>query len=355
MKRWRHYLLGCVNLLFFDPQFFLPESDQGKLFTYPFFPEVLSGGFSTAEWNDELQSQCAETCLEFQSNCAFQYFTIPCRFYEGMPSDFIENQDTFFVQPFLEVSKHMPNCHPLLLQLIVTDQMIRDEQYRTDLLNWITSYPELYGVYLIYHVHNRRKQIDDIDFLIGLLHFCKSLKMSGLRVFVGYCNTEAILLTCAGVDAVTVGSYENLRMFSTRAFEEMENSVTHGPNARVYVPRLLQWIDYPYIGALRRIVDNIDEYLEDNEHRVAMFSPTYNWHFTKPHPYKHYFCAFTSQLRRICSFDGDSRFEAVLEECRQALVQYDYLQNGGVVFDRESSGAHISTWLTALNLWHENS
>jgi hypothetical protein len=224
----------------FDPQFFLPQSSQGKLPTYPFFPQVIAGGFSTTDWDDNLQHRCSEACLLFQQECDFEYLTIPTRFYEGMPSDFIEKQEMHFVSPFLETASRLRLAKPLLLQLIVTDQMIRDEQYRADLLNWVTSYPEIQGIYLIYHIHNRRKQIDDIDFIISLLGFCVGLKAAGMKVFIGYCNTEAILLTCAGVDAVTVGSYENLRMFNTTAFEEKEDSVIHGPNVRVYIPRLLQ-------------------------------------------------------------------------------------------------------------------
>lgn len=338
----------------FDPQFYLPHSAQGKLSTYPFFPQVISGGFSTTEWNDELQAQCADACLAFQHGCGFEHLTIPCRFYEGMPSDFIEKQDAQFVQPFLEAAQRLDSGRSLVLQLITTDQMIRDEEYRTELLNWVTSYPELHGVYLIYHVHNRRKQIDDIDFLIGLLRFCTALRASGLNVFVGYCNTEAMLLACAGVEAVSIGAYENLRMFSTKAFEEKDDSVRRGPNARVYVPRLLQWIEHEYLGAIRQVVGSLDDYIEDNEHRVAMFSPSYNWHFTKPDPYKHYFRAFTTQFRRICLNEGEARIAAVFAECQQAMVHYDELQHAGIVFDSESAGAHLPRWLTTINLWRNN-
>jgi len=102
-----------------------------------------------------------------------------------MPSDFVERQETQFVRPFMAAVEKLGLRRPILLQLIVTDQMLRDERYRADLLNWVTSFPELSGVYLIYHVHNRRKQIDDIDFLISVLQFCRALKQADLRVVVG--------------------------------------------------------------------------------------------------------------------------------------------------------------------------
>ncbi len=335
----------------FDPQFFLPQSAQGKLSTYPFFPQVIAGGFATTEWDETLGDRCAQECLRFQDECAFGSLVIPGRFYDGMPSDFVERQETQFVRPFMEAAERLGLRRPILLQLIVTDQMLRDERYQADLLNWVTSFPELAGVYLIYHVHNRRKQIDDIDFLIGVLQFCRSLKQADLRVVVGYTNTEAILLSCVEVDVVSMGAYENLRMFSTTAFEERDESPRRGPNARVYIPRLLQWVEYPYLGAIRRVVPDIDAYIHDNEHRVEMFSPIYNWHFTKPHPYKHFFGAFADQFRRICSTTGALRIDAVVQECERAIQEYDQLSRSGLVFDPESAGTHIPRWLTALNLW----
>jgi len=338
----------------FDPQFFLPNSSEGKLPTYAFFPHVIAEGFSTTEWSNSLQSRCAESCLQFQQECDFKYLIIPSRFYEGMPSDFIDNQDRSFVRPFIESARRLRPTKPLLLQLILTDQMIKDERYRTELLNWITSYSEIQGVYLIYHVHNRHKQIEDVDFLVSLLGFCTALKLVDMTVVVGYCNTEALLLTCTGCDVVTIGSYENLRMFNTTAFEDNEEKKIRGPNARVYIPKLLQWVEHPYIGAIKRVVRNIDQYIEDNSHRVAMFSPTYNWHFTKPDPYKHYFITFTRQLQRLCSNSGDARVGALLAECRQAITEFERLQRGGIVFDQDSSGAHLSKWITAINLWRRN-
>jgi len=337
----------------FDPQFYIPQSYQGKLNTYHFFPQVIADGFSTNGWNDDLSLRCAEECLNFQQECDFSYLTIPSRFYEGMPSEFIDNLDNQFARPFLEAASKIHNRKPILLQIIVTNQMIRDEHFRNDLLNWLTSFPDVSGIYLIYHIHNRRKQIDDIGFLFGLLCFCSALKNAGLQVITGYCNTEAILLLCANVDAVTMGIYENLRMFNVRAFEERGDSVIRGPHARVYIPRLLQWVNHFYVDAIRLEVKNIDDYIDDNNYRVAMFSPTYNWHFTKPDPYKHYFVVFSQQLRRLSLCEGVDRLDAIIKECNNARREFSYLEHSGIEFDTDSDSSHIPHWMTAINQWRK--
>jgi hypothetical protein len=206
-------------------------------------------------------------------------------------------------------------------------------------------------VYLIYFVHNRTKQLQDTEFLIDLLGFLHNLKKANMKVVVGYTNTEGILLVCAGVDAITMGSYENLRMFSPDAFDVQREEHRHGPNVRLYIPRLLQWVEYSYIGAIRRVVGNIDEYLEDNQYRISMFRPEYNWHFTKKEPYKHFFATYSAQVRRLLANPSDQLCTAVIEECQSALNEHQRLQSAGVLMDPESSGQHINSWISALNIW----
>lgn len=336
---------------FFDPQFFLPNSNRGSLSSYPFFPNVVANGFSSAEWNQEMATGSAVECLQFQVDCDFKYLIIPTRFVAGMPSNFIENQTNSFVSPFLEASSRLNSSKPLILQLILTDQMLKDDRFRSNILNWVTGINEISGVYLIYYNETRNKQIVDIDFLLATLSFIHALKQADMVVALGYLNTESIPLLAANPDIITMGSYENLRMFNIRAFEEAANNQTRGPNARIYVARLLQWIEYQYIGAISRIVDSIDNYIDDNHYRVSMFEPTYKWHFTKKEPYMHYFLSFSNQFRRLNAYNNGERLENLRQECQNALKAFNGLINKGLVVDRESSEIHLTSWITTLNLF----
>lgn len=338
----------------FDPQFFLPNTVVGKLKDYSFFPSVLSGSFSTTDWSVSSASDCAKRCIEFQSTNGFGGIIIPTRFYEGMPSNFTTNQESQFVCPFLNSIDSLNVKKPVYLQLILTDQMLKDKAYTTQILNWITSFPKLSGIYLIIYVHNRAKQIADVDLLIGILNFIRALKIAGMAVVVGYTNTESVLLLCADPDAVTMGAYENLRMFSLRAFENQENDNRgHGPNARIYIPRLFDWIEHQYIGAISRVVENIDDYIGNDSYRMQMFEPTYNWHFAKSEPYKHYFKAFTAQFRQFARLTGTPLVDKVLTECQNAYNEFDRLRKSGIILPSGNAGEHIAAWITAINLWRQ--
>lgn len=334
----------------FDPQFFLPGSAQGALPTYPFFPQVIAGGFSTTDWDAALAGECARQCLAFQVESGFQSLVIPTRFREGMPADFINSQEASFVTPFLSAYQALGLSQPLLLQVVLTDQMLKDPSYRRDILNWITAIPAISGIYLIIHVPNRRKQISDIDLLLAMLSVVRSVKTAGMQIVLGYLNTEAVLLLAGDPDVVTIGSYENLRMFGTLPYEEDQDGKRRGPNPRFYVSRLLQWIEHQYVGAIARVVENPSEYFDETPYRITLFEPTYKWHFTKPEPYRHYFHAASRQLRRLAAIAPSDRPPAIASELEAAMAQYQFLKGRGIVFDEESSGNHIPAWLTALNL-----
>ena len=333
----------------FDPQFYLPDSDRGKLLTYPFFPKVVANGFSTSEWDEGLALESAYQCITFQLENEFRFITIPTRFREGMPTDYIESQSVQFINPFLKAYQNMGNPNRCLLQLILTDQMLNDEAYRRDILNWVTGIEEIDGIYLIYHFTRTNKQVEDIEFLFAVYIFVQALKQAGMFVVIGYLNTESIPLLCADPDIITMGSYENLRMFGTLPYEEKLDKKQQGPNPRVYVPILLQWIEHDYIGAISRVVGDADAFFEDNQYRVLMFEPTYQWFFTKPEPYKHYFLAFSNQFRQLAFNEGNKRLDAVKGECNRAFGMFKELENRGIVFDVNSGGGHLPKWLTFLN------
>ena len=159
----------------FDPQFFLPDTDRGHLCSYEFFPCVAGDGFETTEYVDNFAFDCAERCIDFQLKNNFRYIIIPTRYKTGMPTDFIKSQENQFIKPFLKAIRKMEVVKDIFIQLILNDDMIKDEEYSSDLLNWITGYDDIAGVYLITEVASRSKQIKDIEYLFSYLRFINAL------------------------------------------------------------------------------------------------------------------------------------------------------------------------------------
>lgn len=332
----------------FDPQFFLPNTALGKLKEYGFFPDVVASGFKTSEYGEDSSNESAEKCVEYQVNTGFRYVVIPTRFAPGMPTNLINDQQELFVTPFLRAIENIGNINQgVILQLVLNDNMLKDEEYAADLLNWVTGLDRISGVYLIVQTSPRTKQLADADLLFAILSFVDVLAQNELDVILGYLNTESILLSIANPKIVTTGIYEKTRMFNIQNFEEREKTTQQGPTARLYISKLLQWVDHRYINAIRRALPGEQNFFDENQYQALMFQPAYRWQFQKPELYKHGLLVLHRQLRELGQLEGKARYEAVRDTIKRAMSYYQRLEVGGAVFDYESGGNHLPAWLTA--------
>ncbi len=337
----------------FDPQFFLPDEAKRGLATYDFFPKQVADGFITSDYEDFAPTS-AELCVNFQAALQFARIVIPTRYMRGTPTNFIEMQTELFVEPFIQaINRKNPNVSKVL-QVIFSDSMIQDKEYSAELLNWITGIQEISGVYLITEVQRRGKQIANADFLSALLQFIYALSSNGMQVILGYLNTESLLLSLAEPWIVTMGTYENTRIFNVNNFIEEKDDKKKGggsPSARLYVPTLLQNVDSGYLQSIKKELKVEDEFFGDNPYRTLAFDRTPNWHFTKPELYKHQFIELSRQLRDLSGAEGRDRYVLLVAMIHRAMDEFEKLKACGVVLDNDSSGAHLTAWLTAANLF----
>jgi hypothetical protein len=230
--------------------------------------------------------------------------------------------------------------------------MLRSRDFCNEVLNWATGILEIDGIYLIPHITQRpSKQIGDPDLLLALFSFVDTIRSNDMDIILGYLNTEGIPLLVTEPTGITMGSYENLRMFRLTAFKEKKPQQMRGPIPRIYIPKLLQWVDHRYMDSILRYIDEPEDFLGTTEYKELMFTPEYNWHFQKSEPYKHYFVGFSEQVSSLTNSTGRSRFEGVRDLCFSALDRFDELKQNGVVFDSDSGSSHIPLWLNVLNVY----
>lgn len=345
-------LLGIDSTLklngFLDPQLYLLNEAKGTLHTYPYFPGNLKPDFSTPDL-DISNLQIARLCVDYQLANDFKYLIIPTRYNEDNPTSYFIQSTEFFVLPFCDYVRENKINKTILLSVIVKPIMLSDEEKRNEVLNWITSHQQVDGVYLIFENNFNSKQIKDFDYLLNTLRFIRVLKENQMEVHIGYTNTEAILYSIAMPDSISIGSYENLRSFGIKRFQDVENTPMRAPNARLYSSKLIQWIDYQYIDAMKSLLPSYEDYFDDSEFKPLMFKPEFKWHFAKPEPYKHYFYVFDNQIKAIPQ-DQNYRIEKIKEDFRTAINLFSNIEN--VVFlDDNSNGSHLPTWLNVINAY----
>jgi len=336
---------------FLDPQLYLLNEAKGTLDTYPYFPGNLKPDFTTPDL-DNSHLHLARLCVDYQMSNNFQYLVIPTRYYADNPTTYFIQSTDYFVTPFCDYVRENKISKKILLSVIVKTIMLSDEEKRNEVLNWITGHQNINGVYLIFENNFTSKQIKDFDYLFNALKFIKVLKDNQMEVHLGYTNTEALLYSIAMPDSITIGSYENLRSFGIKRFQDLENSPMRPPNARLYSTQLLQWIDYEYIQAMKSLLPDYTNYFDDSEYRPLMFKPEFKWHFAKPETYKHYFSVFYKQIKNLPTTQKE-RISELKGVIKNALYLFKKIENT-ILLDDDSDGSHLPTWFNVINAFQKD-
>ncbi len=338
------------NTGFLDPQLYLLNEAKGTIDTYPYFPGNLRPDFTTPDL-DNSNIQLAKLCVDYQIANDFNYLVIPTRYFADNPTSFYVQSTDYFVQPFCDYVRVNKFDKKILLSVIVKTIMLNDEEKRNEVLNWITGHQNVDGVYLIFENNFTSKQIKDFEYLLNALKFIKVLKDNKMEVHLGYNNTEALLYSVAMPDSVTMGSYENLRSFGIKRFQDLENGPMRSPNARLYSSQLLQWLDYKYIQAMETLIPDYATYFDDSEYQPLMFTPEFKWHFAKSEPYKHYFYIFNRQVKSLPEMQVD-RIVELKSMIKNALNLFQRIEND-VLLDDDSNGSHLPTWYNVINAFQK--
>lgn len=335
----------------FDPQYYLPNSQKAKLNTYDFFPETLSGGFSTVGFS-AIARESAQRCVAFQLEQDFAGIVIPARHFSEMNPDYTEDQAAYTVEPFLREISEVGTDKQIWLTLPVTSAMIRHVGYRTSLLNWVTSYPEITGVYVIIECERETKQIQSREDLTSQLEFVTELREADLNVIVSHSNTESLLFSLVEGCAITFGSFENTRMFSIDKFvSSMEER--RGPRARIYLSGLLNWIQFVQARMISQDAPDIwaRVYAPNQYGDEALRSPTEPF-FNQPVLYKHYFLCFAAQVRELEALPITGRYELLRRWLTDAIALDQELERRHFDLERHGRGNHLQPWLDVISSYY---
>ncbi len=337
----------------FDPQFYLPSSQKPKLLQYPFFPSNVDGGFATTSFKASAKA-VAEQCIDYQVMQGFEQVVIPTRFIDQLYSNYVDRHKQFTVEAFVESAEDRKLC----LSLAVTSAMIEDAEFRSKILNWISSYPTVDHVYLMYQHERDTKQIQSSEFLIAAFQFFKEILDTGLRLTVGYLNGEALLYSLLGDVSLTVGAFENTRIFSIDKFV-MSDEERRGPKARIYLPGLMNWVQFDDAKSIRvnapEVWKSVYRPTDYSEQALALkVDPTFN----QPPLYKHYFLCMQQDFEQLDAADSKTKRDLLKDRLASAHGHYKTLSSKGVQIERHGRGGHVAPWLdflksTAADSWSE--
>ncbi len=336
----------------FDPQFYLPSSQKKNFEDYDFFPETITGskGFTTIDYT-AVADESAKLCVDFQIKNNFEKIIIPARFFNQMIGSWEDNQE-IFSRPFLNQIEKMNTDRKILQTLPVTEHMLADLKFRDRLLNWITKFPILDGIYLLVNFEGDDKQIKKSDSLFNLMSFIRKCKDANLSVISGYNNTESVCLSLIEDVDLTIGTFENTRKFSDIRFVENDED-QRGPKARVYMPGLFTWIQFNHAKEIKATDVNIWEKIHKNtpyfEDAIGQIKePTFN----QSPLYKHHFEVITAQLETLFALDTKSRFHKLKTDLESGIDLFSKIDKIPISLDKHAKGDHLQSWLDCINKYY---
>jgi hypothetical protein len=332
----------------FDPQYYLPNSKKNKLNSYDFFPEALSGGFSTKTF-PTIALDSAKKCIYFQLAQDFERLIIPARYFDQMDPDYTEKQELYTVNAFLEAISKVKTQKPVCLTLPLTSHMIEHKKYRNMILNWATSFTKIDGVYVIADHQRNTKQIQSESFLDAYLEFLTELREAELEILVGYLNTESLVLSLIDGSSLTFGTFENTRMFSIDKFL-VDAEERRGPTPRIYLPGLLNWVQLDQAKQLKKIAPKLwSQIYVPTSYAETVLKAAVEPTFNQPGLYKHHFICFTDQVNQLNVLKPKDRYNKLRKWIQDATVFYKEVAKLPIDLDAHGKGEHLKPWLNSIN------
>lgn len=345
---------------FFDPQFYALGDYRDSFLSYNFLDcvDTLSDYINDRDF-------IAQKTVDYQNNLSVEYITIPTidfdllnttddfeYVYSLISSNDYEGNDNnlkilneIIIKPFIKRIKEIETNKKILLTVIFDENTARNNDKFAELLTLITSYDIVDGIYIIPKCSKSYKRVSNIQFLQKMMEFIDILKSINMEVIVGNSDIESLLYIVAGADAVTMGSYENLRHYDGTRFIKNEGT-PRSPVPRLFSYKLLQWIDYTYLYPISQNID-MNDLFECNKYYEMTVPEGYKWHFSKSEPYKHYMMSCSNLIKKLPQ-EQHEKIEYVNQLFEEAKKAGSELLNCGIILDDNSGGAHISQWQTAL-------
>ncbi|EII5652796.1 hypothetical protein LHO93_004594, partial [Vibrio parahaemolyticus] len=170
-------------------------------------------------------------------------------------------------------------------------------------------------------------------------------------VIVGYTNTESLLYSLCGDITLTVGAFENTRIFSLDKFI-ISDEAMRGPKPRIYLPKLLNWVNFEQAKLIKEYSPHVwKEIYTPTSYSENALSITKELTFQNPQLYKHYFISFSEQLKLLSVLNIEQRHTKLKQWINEAIQYHQMIKNIPLDLEKHGNGEHLDHWLNTINIY----
>lgn len=243
MDKFSRELSSINGRVVIDPQFYLPHANHGRLTSHEFWPN---------DYNTSLFSKSDITkmllILKDSYNDKFDssFFILPSFFGSIINNDWYNHNNLV-----VEASKGLGIKQERYLTISLSSAVLCSEDQIHLLLEYLEDI-DVDGFYVVPEPPTKSYLVDNPIWLLNLLDLCAGMKLLKKKVVVGYSSHQMLCLALTKVDAISSGTWLNVRSFNTDKFNEAEESVSKR-STWYYCPQSLSEYQIPFLDLAQRL------------------------------------------------------------------------------------------------------
>lgn len=327
--------------ILFDPQFYVPRTNLGKLLKFPYFDNV--GDYNTVYFKSHDSKRFIENVINYQLDFInVDEVIIPNTYSNSLDTDWHD-----LTKMFAEESTKLTKKTKYLTISIGTD-VVKHKVEFDYLISCLSQY-EVDGYYFVIKPPNGNFVSDD-QYLYNLLDAFISLNLAGKKVILGYTNQQALIFAAAGVSKIASGNYRNVRSFDPEIFyldendEEIRRKAVwyfDGNTLSEFRPQQMTLI---HNRGIKANFGPVCKYCEQ-----LIMNPQIATAWKEPESFKHYLFELNRQWNSLMRVPATQRIDDVIALLEKVKVSLLELKNLGVrVGDREFDENVIEVSLSVL-------
>ena len=331
----------------FDPQFYVPHADHGRLTSHSFWPS----DYSTALFNSvDVRRMLAVLRDEYNSPYETPFFILP-----GSRSSEINDNWYNYHTLIINEAQNLNVHENIYFTLCLSQEAMNSEEAIHDVLEYMDTW-NVQGCYVVPEPSNNRYLVDNPNWLVNLMDLTAGLKLQGKQVVVGYANHQMLNLALTKTDAIASGNWLNVRSFNANKFNNPEDSVSRR-STWYYCPQSLSEYQIPFLDIARRL-GILSDLRTDTENLSAyadiLFSgaqPT-TVKYGDRESFRHYLQCLRMQAQNTMKESYIETKESIKLRLEGADRLTKYFNDNGIRGkDRDFSDV-VDSNLSALNVFH---
>jgi len=220
-----------------DPQFYDPRANHHRLINHDFWPST----YDTKIFMEDGAVELLLALKELNTLSSTESYIVPGIIFEESKPEWFLAQD-LLVKRAVDVFDDKGS----LATIALSANIVRNETTLEQILALTESWP-VDGYYVVAEHPTGQYLVEDPIWLSNLLIFLAGLKLQGKKVVLGYANHQLLISAIANVDAIASGIWLNVRSFSTKKFQQIEDDATSRRARWYYCPQTFSEYKIPFL------------------------------------------------------------------------------------------------------------